>query len=112
MSDVAAVDFGALTPEDEAPGVSARVAEVEGARWALVEYAPGAARPEWCADGHRGYVVAGAVEYEFDDGREPLRVLAGQAFRLPGGPPEHRGRNAGAEPARLFLIDDPAGGGA
>ena len=105
MAEPGSIDFDALAREVEAPGISSRATTVDGARWAIVDYESGAARNEWCEDGHRGYVVRGAVEYEFIDGRAPLRVSADQAFRLPPGP-AHRGRNVGDGPARLFLIDD------
>ena len=90
-------------------GVREREAEVDGARWAVVEYEAGAGRREWCEDGHRGYVVRGRIEYEFDDGRQPLAASEGEAFRLPparAGEGAHRGRNPSSETARLFLIDD------
>ena len=51
---------------------------------------------------------AGAIEYEFDDGRAPLRASEGKAFLLPPaslGEGAHRGRNAANEPTRIFLID-------
>jgi quercetin dioxygenase-like cupin family protein len=98
------VDFPADWTE-EAPGVQARPREVAGTRWALVEYAGGAGRPEWCTDGHRGYVLSGRIEYEFDDGGEPLRLSEGDGVVLPAGR-GHRGHNPGDAPARLFLIDD------
>lgn len=90
-------------------GVREREAEVEGARWAVVEYEAGAGRSEWCEEGHRGYVVSGRIEYEFDDGRQPLAASEGEAFRLPSaslGEGAHRGRNPSSETTRLFLIDD------
>ena len=77
---------------------------VEGVRWALVEYAPGASRAEWCDSPHSGYLLSGELEYEFDDGSPVMRVAAQEAFRLPAAP-AHRGRNHGSEPARLFIID-------
>ncbi len=107
MAQPGSIDFAAVPREAEAPGIWSRATAVEGARWAVVEYEPGAARHEWCGDGHRGYVLAGMVEYEFADGRPSLRVAADRAFRLPPAPP-HRGRNVGPGTARLFLIDDPA----
>ena len=73
--------------------------------WA--DYAPGASRAEWCEEGHRGYVLAGEIEY--DDGREPLRAEEGDAFLLPHAPlgaGAHQGRNLAPGPTRLFLIDD------
>lgn len=107
------IPFGELEWAEDEPGIRAREVEVEGARWATVEYAKGASRAEWCEEGHRGFVLSGEIEYEFDDGREPLRASEGQAFFLPHadlGAGAHRGRNLGPDPARLFLIDDVAGG--
>lgn len=91
----------------DVPGIAAREAHVDGARWALVEYEPGARRVEWCRDGHAGYVVSGAIEYEFDDDGPPLAAREGQAFSLTTGR-GHRGRNAAERPTRLFLVDEPA----
>jgi hypothetical protein len=103
------VPFGEMDWTDDAPGILVREVEVEGARWAMVQYDEGAGREEWCEEGHRGYVIAGEIEYEFDDGREPLRSSEGEAFLLPPAPlgsGAHRGRNLSPGPTRLFLIDD------
>ena len=73
----------------------------------IVEYEADAARAEWCTDGHRGYVLAGPIVYEFDDGSEALSIAEGQGFHLAAGT-GHRGHNHGGTTTRLFLIDDPA----
>lgn len=100
------VPFTQIEWADDVPGIRARETDVEGRRWAVVEYAPGARREEWCLDGHVGYVLEGAVEYEFDDDTDPLTVSRGEAFTLSTGR-GHRGRNLADGPTRLFLIDDP-----
>ena len=103
------VPFEELPWTADAPGIRAREVEVGGARWATVEYEAGAAREDWCEEGHRGFVISGRIEYEFDDGGEPLRALEGEAFFLPPAPlgeGAHRGRNPSESPTRLFLIDD------
>jgi quercetin dioxygenase-like cupin family protein len=92
--------------EDEAPGIRSRSSNVEGARWAVVEYAPGARREEWCTEGHRGFVLAGAIRYDFDDGTDAIEAAEGQAFLLPDGQ-GHRGTNRADGATRLFLIDGP-----
>jgi hypothetical protein len=92
----------------DVPGIRAREAQIEGHRWAIVEYAIGARRYGWCLDGHAGFVLSGTVEYEFEDGGAPLIVGEGDAFALSTGR-AHRGRNRAREPTRLFVIDDPAG---
>jgi hypothetical protein len=109
MDEERSVSFSEMEWTDDAPGIRAREAYVEGARWAVVEYEEGVGREEWCEEGHRGYVISGEIEYEFDDNRDPLRVIEGEAFLLPSAPlggGAHRGRNLAAGPTRLFLIDD------
>jgi quercetin dioxygenase-like cupin family protein len=102
-----AIELAAQAWRDEAPGIRAKEAHADGSRFAVVEYGPGASRGEWCTDGHRGFVLDGAIEYEFEDGGEPLRLRAGQAFVLGAGR-GHRGRNVAGAATRLFLIDDPS----
>jgi quercetin dioxygenase-like cupin family protein len=107
MSEPRAVRFTDMEWEDDVPGIRDRPTSVDNARWALVEYAEGASREEWCEEGHRGFVLEGEIEYEFNDGHPPLRIDAGNAFLLPGGQ-AHRGRNLASGPTRMFLIDDEA----
>ena len=96
------VSFDAA-PAEHDPDVRDIEQVIDGVRWAVVEYAPGAGRTEWCDSPHSGYVLAGELEYEFEDGSPAMRVGAGQAFGFRQ--PAHRGRNHGSEPARLFIID-------
>jgi quercetin dioxygenase-like cupin family protein len=56
-----------------------------------------------------GYVIAGELEYRFEDGRPALQLTAGDAFALPS-QPGHAGRNRSSEPARIFIIDALASG--
>ena len=102
--------FDEIEWTDDVPGIRSREWLVDGRRWAIVEYAPGAKREEWCRDGHLGFVLAGAVSYEFRDGGDSLAASAGDAFSLTTGK-AHRGRNIASHPTRLFLIDDPHGSG-
>lgn len=104
MREPLGVRFAEASLEPEAPGISSQAIDVEGVRWALVVYEPGVLREEWCTEGHSGYVVEGAVTYEFADGGAPLALTAGDGFTLPAGDGGHRGR-AGPDGARLFLID-------
>ena len=113
MTEPRTVPFGEMGWTEDAPGIRAREETVDGARWATVEYAEGIGREEWCEEGHRGFVLSGSIEYEFDDGSPPLRANEGEAFRLPHAPlgdGAHRGRNLARGATRLFLIDDAPGG--
>lgn len=97
----------ASTPwTDDVPGIKAREIEVDGRRWAIVEYDPHARREGWCLDGHAGFVLEGEIEYEFSDDTPPMVVRKGDGFTLATGR-GHRGRNTRGSSARLFLIDDP-----
>jgi len=104
MRKRAVVPFDAEQWAHEADGVRALVRDVDGTRWAVVDYAPGSGRPEWCSVGHLGFVLSGEIEYEFESGGS-IAARTGQGFVLPGGEP-HRGRNRGAVPARLLVIDE------
>jgi quercetin dioxygenase-like cupin family protein len=99
------IPFGGIEWADDVPGIVGRERDVEGRRWAIVEYAPGARREEWCVDGHVGFVLNGSIEYEFEDGGDPLALITDDAFSLSTGR-AHRGRNLADGPTRLFLIDD------
>jgi mannose-6-phosphate isomerase-like protein (cupin superfamily) len=98
------LDFSAAAPVSHDAGVHDREIDIDGTRWALVEYEPGSGREGWCDTPHVGCVVSGVLTYSFDDDREPLTIGPGEAFLLPPSP-RHRGRNGGSEPVRLFLID-------
>jgi quercetin dioxygenase-like cupin family protein len=100
------IPLAEITWADDAPGIRAREQHVDGRRWAIVEYAQGARREQWCRDGHLGFVLEGAIRYEFEDGRDALTANGGEAFSLSTGR-AHRGRNIADAPTRLFLIDDP-----
>lgn len=104
MTEPRAISFSTTDPVSHDPGVHDREADVAGTRWALVEYEPGHGRVDWCDTPHAGYVVAGRIAYEFEDGRAELVIGPDEAFALPTAP-RHRGRNPGDEPVRLFIID-------
>ena len=107
MENPLKVPFDEFPWADYAPEIRARETDIGGARWALVEYGEGVGRDEWCENGHRGYALRG--EYEFDDGRVPLRAGKDEAFLPPSAPlggGAHRDRNLAPGPTRLFLIDD------
>lgn len=106
MAEPSVLPLEALEWDGEAPGVRARHVEHGGVRWALVEYAPAGGRPEWCDTAHVGYVLAGEIHYEFEQGLPPLVARSGEGFTLPPGAP-HRGTNYGSEPALLLVIDEP-----
>lgn len=104
MSEPRRVPLAAAGPVAHDTGVEDREQDVDGVRWALVTYSPGAGRSGWCDVPHVGCLLEGRIVYEFEDGRPMLELGPGDGFVLPP-QPRHRGTNPGDEPARLFLID-------
>lgn len=87
---------------ETSPGIRQKGFESEGHRFRLVEYAVDARHDEWCARGHLGYVLDGAIEFEMPD--QKILVKTGEAFYVPEGDP-HRARNVAPVPSRFFLAD-------
>lgn len=98
----AVVELTSLPWEEEAPGIQSRSAELGDARYAIVRYAPGAERDEWCTVGHHGYVLEGHISYELIGGGR-VEATLGTGFWLPPGL-GHRGVN-GDHQTTLFLVD-------
>ncbi len=98
------VELESLAWAEEARDIDSRVGTLDGVRWAVVRYAPGAQRDVWCTEGHRGFVLRGHISYELEGGGW-LDVPQGAGFWLPPGS-GHRGVN-GDEETQLFLIDVP-----
>ena len=57
VTDPRAIALSANTAVSHDADVHDREADVDGTRWALVEYAPGAGRDEWCDTPHSGCVL-------------------------------------------------------
>jgi quercetin dioxygenase-like cupin family protein len=95
-------DFSQLEWLETSPGIKQKGFESDGQRYRLVEYDVEAHHEEWCARGHRGYVLEGTVEFETPS--EKFQVKAGEAFCIPEGEP-HRARNVASAPSRFFLAD-------
>lgn len=98
-----AVPFDEAGWVEESPGVRACARDDAGARWAIVEYAPGASRPDWCTVPHHAYVLEGTIDYDLRSGGT-VTASAGQGLQL-GTDDAHRGINRGAVAARLLVID-------
>ncbi|MFB3909422.1 MAG: cupin domain-containing protein [Candidatus Eisenbacteria bacterium] len=85
-----------------------RKKSLPGARAAMLAFEPGFADPNWCARGHAGYVLGGALRFELRNGS--LTIEQGDGFEIDAGT-EHRAGNPGSEPVVLFIVswDEDAG---
>ena len=106
MTEPRRIDFSTTEPVSHDADVDDGEADVDGTRWALVEYAPGAGRADWCDTPHCGYVLSGDAHVRASrTDATPLRLAARRRRSRCPSAPRHRGRNEGDEPARLFIID-------
>jgi quercetin dioxygenase-like cupin family protein len=67
----------------------------------LIAFQPGFRDPNVCVRGHSGYVLAGALQMDYEDGSE--EYAAGEAFHIDPGT-AHRAANRGPVPVVVFLV--------
>lgn len=81
------IDFETLDWESRLPGARHKAFRRGDTTLRLAEYAHDFVAPDWCTEGHVGYVLEGEVDIDFDGHVE--RFLAGDGLFIPGGE-EHR----------------------
>jgi quercetin dioxygenase-like cupin family protein len=99
----APIDFAALPWQSPAPGVRFKAVSRGGQRLRLVEFEAGFVEPDWCRKAHTGWVLEGALEIEFPDGR--VTVRAGQGVFLLAGEAERHKAHVLGPIARLILVE-------
>jgi len=70
----------------------------------LLRFEPGFADPNWCTNGHAGYVIDGTLRLEFEGTAE--EIAAGEGFVIDAGM-RHRASNPASAPVVLFLAPRP-----
>jgi quercetin dioxygenase-like cupin family protein len=105
-SDVEVIGLDALEWDEQVAGIRLKtVVAADGSTWNRVTYRPGAVRDDvWCEKGHRGFVLEGAMSYEYQDG-ETFTISAGDGFIVSPGR-AHRGHNVSDAQATFLMIDD------
>jgi quercetin dioxygenase-like cupin family protein len=71
----------------------------------LLRFEPGFEDPNWCVNGHAGFVLRGTLRLAFDEGA--VEVGEGEGFVIDPGT-RHRAANAGKDAVVLFIA--PRGG--
>jgi len=77
------VDFASLPWEQLAAGVRFKAYEQNGRRLRLAEFTKDFIEPDWCTNGHIGYVLEGEMELSFHGRVVTLR--AGDGLFIPPG---------------------------
>jgi len=98
------VDFDSISWVHGCPGVRYKVLRQGSRQLRLVEFTASGSDPEWCEQGHIGYVLSGALNIESDG--EVLHLKAGEGLFIPAG---HAGAHRGLSiipGTRLILVED------
>ena len=66
----------------------------------LLRFEPGFEDPNWCVNGHAGYVLRGTLRLAFDEAI--AEVSEGEGFVIDPGT-RHRATNSGREAVELFI---------
>jgi ethanolamine utilization protein EutQ (cupin superfamily) len=59
------VDFESMPWEQRAAGVRCKACERDGRRLRLAEFTKDFVEPDWCTNGHIGYVLKGRMQLDF-----------------------------------------------
>jgi quercetin dioxygenase-like cupin family protein len=69
----------------------------------VVEYAKGFVAPEWCTDGHVGYVLEGEMDIDFDG--NVVRFAAGDGLFIPEGEVHRHKPTVVTDVVRVVLVE-------
>jgi quercetin dioxygenase-like cupin family protein len=98
------VDFEQVPWDQVAAGARCKAYEQDGRRLRLVEFARDFVEPDWCAKGHIGYVLAGAMEVDFPG--ETVAFRAGDGLFIPPGSAHGHKARVLTDVVRVVLVED------
>jgi quercetin dioxygenase-like cupin family protein len=97
------VGFDALDWESQLPASRFKAFHQGDTTLRVVEYAKGFAAPEWCTDGHIGYVLQGELEIDFDG--NVVRFAAGDGLFIPEGEAHRHKPTVLTDIVRVVLVE-------
>jgi len=95
-------DFAKLEWSSPMEGVRHKCVDQGDQRLRLVEYSR-AMPPHWCSRGHRGYVLKGEIEIEYETGSVTYRP--GDGIMIPDGPAHRHRARAVADQVLVVLVE-------
>lgn len=98
------VDFGSVPWEQPATGVRFKACQQDGRRLRMAEFTKDFVEPDWCTNGHIGYVLEGEMEVDFH-GRVVTFRSGDGLFIPPGSEHAHKARVL-TEFAKVVLVED------
>jgi quercetin dioxygenase-like cupin family protein len=111
MMDQRRVDFGSLAWQTPLPKARYKASQHGNRRIRLVEFAKGFVEPDWCIQGHMGYVLDGEMDVDFDG--QVVRFSTGDGVAIPAGEKNRHKATVITDVVRLILVEDaePSGRG-
>jgi quercetin dioxygenase-like cupin family protein len=103
MSDFK-VDFGSMEWQSRRQGARYKLFQQGSRQLRLVEFTSGEVDPNWCSEGHIGFVLSGALEIDF--GGRVVFYTEGDGIFIPSGPSSaHRARSI-TPGTRLVMVEE------
>ena len=98
------VAFGSMPWDRPAAGVRQKIYERDGRRLRLAEFTQEFIEPDWCVNGHLGYVLEGRIEIDFNG--NVVLLEAGDGLFIPAGEEhKHKARILTGR-ARVILVEE------
>ena len=98
------IDFDQIDWDDKSAGMRVKRLWRHGKQMRMIEIGPDSGEPDWCEEGHVGFILEGALETNIDGMIE--RLSAGDGLIIPSGN-EYRHKSKSVDGVvRLVLVDD------
>ena len=98
------IDFESMEWESPMTGVRFKAFEQNGRKLRLVEFFKEFVEPDWCINGHIGYVLEGQMEIDFDG--QVILFGPGDGVFIPSGQKhKHKGKVL-TEKFKVILVED------
>ena len=98
------IDFNSMEWQSPVNGVRFKAYEQGGRKLRLVEFAKDFIEPDWCTQGHVGYILEGQMEIDFDGNKEVFGP--GDGVFIPAGEEhKHIGRVL-TDKVKAILVED------
>jgi ethanolamine utilization protein EutQ (cupin superfamily) len=98
------VEFESLPWQEPAEGVRCKAVAQGGRRLRLAEFSKEFVEPDWCINGHIGYVLEGEMDIDFAG--ELVRFSAGDGLLIPQGPEHKHKARILTDLVRLVLVEE------
>ena len=98
------VDFKPLPWSSPAPGVRSKTHCQGNRQLRLVEFTSQFVEPDWCVNGHVGYVLEGQMEIDFNGNK--IVFSAGDGIFIPPGEEHKHMGKALTDVVRMILVED------